>query len=288
MILWRSRQDFEPVTFGLGNRCRRPSRFGAVPRRPEFVEFLRAAVPAHPGTATQCRTIGWQFGWQLPHFRSRSGCRGYKQRLYALFRMTSQLETSIQKVETFIARWQGQEGGQERANYALFLTELARLSTCRIPMLRRLRRTNATTMFSSAPSTPSRRRRLRRPHRPLQAQLLRPRSQAEPLEGREERDRRARTTCSPPTMSSRPRPARRAPRLGRADAQRQAAGGGICPRAAGRRMAGRRSFWSAMSATASRSMPTSPARGRTTRSSPTGRTSASISKTCASTMCATG
>jgi hypothetical protein len=27
-------------------------------------------------------------------------------------------------VDTFIARWQGREGGQERANYALFLTEL--------------------------------------------------------------------------------------------------------------------------------------------------------------------
>ncbi len=27
-------------------------------------------------------------------------------------------------IEAFIARWQGQEGGQERANYALFLTEL--------------------------------------------------------------------------------------------------------------------------------------------------------------------
>jgi hypothetical protein len=26
--------------------------------------------------------------------------------------------------ESFIARWQGQEGGQERANYALFLSEL--------------------------------------------------------------------------------------------------------------------------------------------------------------------
>ena len=31
------------------------------------------------------------------------------------------------KVEAFIARWQGQEGGQERANYALFLTELCDL-----------------------------------------------------------------------------------------------------------------------------------------------------------------
>lgn len=32
-----------------------------------------------------------------------------------------------QTVEAFIRRWQGQEGGQERANYALFLTELADL-----------------------------------------------------------------------------------------------------------------------------------------------------------------
>ncbi|MGO8468347.1 class I SAM-dependent DNA methyltransferase [Rhizobium leguminosarum] len=31
------------------------------------------------------------------------------------------------KVEAFISRWQGQEGGQERANYALFLTELCDL-----------------------------------------------------------------------------------------------------------------------------------------------------------------
>ncbi len=31
------------------------------------------------------------------------------------------------RVEAFIGRWQGQEGGQERANYALFLTELADL-----------------------------------------------------------------------------------------------------------------------------------------------------------------
>ncbi len=30
-------------------------------------------------------------------------------------------------VESFIARWQNQEGGQERANYALFLTELCDL-----------------------------------------------------------------------------------------------------------------------------------------------------------------
>jgi hypothetical protein len=26
-------------------------------------------------------------------------------------------------IEAFIARWQGREGGQERANYAMFLTE---------------------------------------------------------------------------------------------------------------------------------------------------------------------
>jgi len=34
---------------------------------------------------------------------------------------------TIKIVDTFIQRWQGQEGGQERANYALFLTELCDL-----------------------------------------------------------------------------------------------------------------------------------------------------------------
>jgi hypothetical protein len=29
------------------------------------------------------------------------------------------------RIESFIARWQGRESGQERANYALFLTELS-------------------------------------------------------------------------------------------------------------------------------------------------------------------
>jgi hypothetical protein len=36
-------------------------------------------------------------------------------------------ETNIDTVNAFIRRWQGQEGGQERANYALFLTELCDL-----------------------------------------------------------------------------------------------------------------------------------------------------------------
>jgi hypothetical protein len=34
------------------------------------------------------------------------------------------MTTSPERTEAFIARWQGREGGQERANYALFLTEL--------------------------------------------------------------------------------------------------------------------------------------------------------------------
>lgn len=34
---------------------------------------------------------------------------------------------SAASVDAFLARWQGQEGGQERANYALFLTELCQL-----------------------------------------------------------------------------------------------------------------------------------------------------------------
>ena len=38
--------------------------------------------------------------------------------------MTSPPDKSSEKVDAFIARWQGQEGGQERANYSLFLTEL--------------------------------------------------------------------------------------------------------------------------------------------------------------------
>lgn len=34
-------------------------------------------------------------------------------------------------VEAFIARWQGRDGGQERANYAMFLRERATPSVCR-------------------------------------------------------------------------------------------------------------------------------------------------------------
>jgi hypothetical protein len=38
--------------------------------------------------------------------------------------MTTPPTIAAEKVDAFVARWQGQEGGQERANYALFLTEL--------------------------------------------------------------------------------------------------------------------------------------------------------------------
>src|SRR6266542_3827804 len=38
--------------------------------------------------------------------------------------MSQPPDISAEKTEAFITRWQGQEGGQERANYALFLTEL--------------------------------------------------------------------------------------------------------------------------------------------------------------------
>ena len=37
------------------------------------------------------------------------------------------VSTSTRATEAFIARWQGQEGGQERANYGMFLTELCDL-----------------------------------------------------------------------------------------------------------------------------------------------------------------
>ena len=36
-------------------------------------------------------------------------------------------------IEPFIARWQGREGGQERANYGLFLPSFATRSACRPP-----------------------------------------------------------------------------------------------------------------------------------------------------------
>src|ERR1700728_2408003 len=43
---------------------------------------------------------------------------------HTLAQMTSPPDKSSEKAEAFVARWQGQEGGQERANYTLFLTEL--------------------------------------------------------------------------------------------------------------------------------------------------------------------
>ncbi|MDF2809239.1 MAG: hypothetical protein K0S56_270 [Microvirga sp.] len=36
-------------------------------------------------------------------------------------------------VERFISRWKGREGGQERANYALFLTEFCQLIGVKLP-----------------------------------------------------------------------------------------------------------------------------------------------------------
>ena len=38
--------------------------------------------------------------------------------------LTKPAEDLSSRVKAFITRWQGREGGQERANYALFLTEL--------------------------------------------------------------------------------------------------------------------------------------------------------------------
>ena len=38
--------------------------------------------------------------------------------------MTPPPAISTEKVDAFITRWQGQEGGQERANYVSFLKEL--------------------------------------------------------------------------------------------------------------------------------------------------------------------
>jgi hypothetical protein len=38
--------------------------------------------------------------------------------------LTKPAEDLNSRFDAFIARWHGREGGQERANYALFLTEL--------------------------------------------------------------------------------------------------------------------------------------------------------------------
>ena len=55
----------------------------------------------------------------------------------------------LSTIEAFISRWQGQEGGQERANYALFLTELCDVLGLPHP-IRRMPRTSATITCSSA------------------------------------------------------------------------------------------------------------------------------------------
>jgi hypothetical protein len=39
----------------------------------------------------------------------------------------------IAAIDAFIARWQGREGGQERANYSMFLTELCRTLGLPVP-----------------------------------------------------------------------------------------------------------------------------------------------------------
>ena len=63
--------------------------------------------------------------------------------------MTSTPDKSPERAEVFIAHWQGQEGGQERANYSLFLIELCDLLGLPHP-IQRARRANATIMSSSA------------------------------------------------------------------------------------------------------------------------------------------
>jgi len=79
-----------------------------------------------------------------------------------------------ERLEAFIARWQGREGGQERANYGLFLSEL-----CDVPGVRRPDPAAATNeendyvferrVMGKATDGSSG----ARPHRPLQARLLR-------------------------------------------------------------------------------------------------------------------
>ena len=192
------------------------------------------------------------------------------------------------EIEAFIARWSRREGGQERANYALFLIGLTRLLGLPRAGPGRAPRTRTTTTSSSARSPnagTTRRRRGRidlykRGCFVLEAKQSRLKGATKEIAGQAD------------LLPARGRGAGRGgaarPRLGRADAERQAPGGGLCPRAA-------RLAWLAAlhprlrrRPRASRSSPTSPARGRTTRSFPTGRATASASTTCATPPCASG
>lgn len=50
-------------------------------------------------------------------------------------------------IDAFIARWQGREGGQERATYSMFLTELCH--TLGLPVFARLVPRPRTMIISS-------------------------------------------------------------------------------------------------------------------------------------------
>jgi hypothetical protein len=97
--------------------------------------------------------------------------------------MSSPADNFLEKTEAFIARWLGHEGGQERANYALFLTELC--DTLELPQPDPAQATHERNDYVFE--------RVVTRHRDegdaigridlLPKGLLRPRSQAEPLEG---------------------------------------------------------------------------------------------------------
>src|SRR5215469_16053124 len=105
-----------------------------------------------------------------------------------------------EKAEAFITRWQGQEGGQERANYALFLTELCDVLGLAHPDPADARHERNDYVFERV--------------------VTRHRGQAESLERRRERNRRAERSVPGRRASPSWTPGSE-PRLGRLDAQCQ-------------------------------------------------------------------
>lgn len=186
-------------------------------------------------------------------------------------------------VEDFIARWGDSEGGQERANYALFLAEL-----CDVLEVPRPAPAVATAglndyVFERAVKEPNGDGTVS--HRRIDLY----RRGCFVLEAKQSRKRDEIAKELPdlldPVKTRGRRGAERSWDTLIVDAKAQAVNYARC--AYRRSTAGRPSSSSATSVTSSRSSPTSPARARTTRSSPTARASASISTISASPTSAT-
>ena len=134
-------------------------------------------------------------------------------------------------VEAFIRRWQGREGGQERANYVSFLNKLIALLGLPPPDPADATHEHNDYVFERAVKKQRDELELAGADRPLQEEQLRSRSQAKSSEGPQESPGPERPVHCRHSRRL-PRPPRRGSRMGRADAQCQVAGGRLCARSA--------------------------------------------------------